>query len=1372
MRARLKRAAALLLCGCMLSALLPGAQAEAGASDDAPAIPGYTQYTASTLDTARDYLVVTQDSDGNVYALYASENGAGVSPGALTGANGACTALLDLGGAEPSAVYLKDNSELAMSALHFRAEETDGGIALFSNDYYLALGDKMFTDSAAELILTVLNGRYTLSSSASSRILNFNRVNDSASLYPSHITDFWGPKGDYIFPIYLYVRGEWTAPEPEPPEYAEGAPAGGVTEGQPFAAGTGGSRNFRIPALITLSDGTLLAAVDARWDHTGDACALDTIVSYSTDNGETWNYSFANFFNDSTNAKNLNATAFIDPVMIAGNDDTVYLLVDLFPGGIGLNTAPTGPAASTGYTEIDGVQRLMLYTRTSGQTDSGYDYYVGDFVDGFAPVYAANSSTGAAYYVDAHYYLYNAEKEKLYCQQLGSDKLVHQNVFFYNADLHVRGATYLWLVKSEDGGKTWSDPTILNPQIRKTTGTHQFYGVGPGAGLCLEDGTIVLPCYTFTGGTANSSQIASFIYSSDGGETWHRSDDATSGGHWSSESALVQIDAATLRHFYRDSYATLYYTDHTWSAEEEKWVAGSPVNTGAIKTFNNQLSAIKYSKTIDGKTAILVSTAATGTGTRSNGKIYTFTLNEDNTMDLAYTYSVTEGSYSYSSLTELKDGSIGLLYEAGADNGIVFDKFEIERVCGGAVIEGKPLISVSADDTELMAGETAVLTAQVINAEADGLIWTNDNQEAVAMDGNGASATITALAPGKATVTASITVGGRVYSGSIKLYVSDDGTVTLPDNYIDVLITKNDCYLLDSDGPDDGGKYAVVWLGSSGQMPRVLYHSGTGDTDQVTVSINNPFLSINAGFDASKQLWIIQKVESGYTLQSVDSQRYLSITGATSDKLHTSADASTLEITPTEGGVYTIGVDVGGTMYYVHHADSGVQFNAAAEATGLALYRHVNTAYTTSTIGLNALISRIEAESLNSSDFTPDTWAALTDALTAAKKLAEEEPMISAVEADAVSRQAQIVAATQALYTARGNLEQASYLGGVVTTTKPVKVTNPDGSVTTTVTNKATGTVTATTRYPDGTVAVVETKKDGSVSASEKRPDGTQGATTVSAGGVVKAEATLSQKAVEAAAEAGGAITLPIMTVQAGTDAGAAPEIKVSLPKGVSAVTVEVPVENATPGTVLILVKADGGEALVKTTALTENGVAVVLEGSATLKVADNTKSFADTAAVQGWAGDAIAFVTARELFGGVGGDRFAPVENMNRAMLVTVLARLDGQDTDGGETWYAKSVAWSVEQGISDGTNMEDAVSREQLVTLLYRYAGSPALAEAELNGYTDADQVSGWARSAMQWAVEQGVLTGKSGKLLDPAATATRAEVSAILMRFINQI
>ena len=70
-------------------------------------------------------------------------------------------------------------------------------------------------------------------------------------------------------------------------------PADGTTENQPFASGTGGSTNFRIPCLVTLDDGTIVAGCDARWNHSSDACGLDTIVSRSTDGGETWDYTFA-----------------------------------------------------------------------------------------------------------------------------------------------------------------------------------------------------------------------------------------------------------------------------------------------------------------------------------------------------------------------------------------------------------------------------------------------------------------------------------------------------------------------------------------------------------------------------------------------------------------------------------------------------------------------------------------------------------------------------------------------------------------------------------------------------------------------------------------------------------------------------------------------------------------------------------------------------------------------------------------------------------------------------------------------------------------------------------------------------------------------
>lgn len=115
-------------------------------------------------------------------------------------------------------------------------------------------------------------------------------------------------------------------------------PADGTTKKQPFAAGTAGSRYFRIPAMITLGDGTLLAAADARWDHTGDACGLDTIVSKSTDKGENWSYTFANYLGDYGNQMGEYATAFIDPVL-AVDGSTVYMLVDLHVGGHALNTA-------------------------------------------------------------------------------------------------------------------------------------------------------------------------------------------------------------------------------------------------------------------------------------------------------------------------------------------------------------------------------------------------------------------------------------------------------------------------------------------------------------------------------------------------------------------------------------------------------------------------------------------------------------------------------------------------------------------------------------------------------------------------------------------------------------------------------------------------------------------------------------------------------------------------------------------------------------------------------------------------------------------------------------------------------------------------
>ena len=151
------------------------------------------------------------------------------------------------------------------------------------------------------------------------------------------------------------------------------------------------------------------------------------------------------------------------------------------------------------------------------------------------------------------------------------------------------------------------------------------------------------------------------------------------------------------------------------------------------------------------------------------------------------------------------------------------------------------------------------------------------------------------------------------------------------------------------------------------------------------------------------------------------------------------------------------------------------------------------------------------------------------------------------------------------------------------------------------------------------------------------------------------------------------------------------------------------------------------------------------------------------------WASEAVDYVVSEGLFNGTSDTTFSPDASMTRAMFFTVLARLDGVDTTGGATWYEKAMAWAVAEGITDGTNPEATITREQLAVMLYRYAGSPA-AEGSLTGFADAASVSAWAQDAMEWAVAEGILTGKNGSALDPQGTASRAEVATMLMRFVQ--
>ena len=299
--------------------------------------------------------------------------------------------------------------------------------------------------------------------------------------------------------------------------------------------------------------------------------------------------------------------------------------------------------------------------------------------------------------------------------------------------------------------------------------------------------------------------------------------------------------------------------------------------------------------------------------------------------------------------------------------------------------------------------------------------------------------------------------------------------------------------------------------------------------------------------------------------------------------------------------------------------------------------------------------------------------------------------------------------------------------GGSSSNTGKTTVKNDDGSTTVTVTDKKTGTVTATTTYPDGAKAETVTTKDGKITAT------------------------------------------------------------VTLPKGKDSATVTLPMPKPGAGMVAKVVNADGTETILPWSAPADGGLKVTVNGSGTVKltVSDNSRTFGDVASGH-WASEAVQFVTSRELFLGTGEGAFSPSDSMSRAMLVTVLHRLQGTPAGGsvtfpdvsGGTWYTDAVAWAssndIVMGTGDGFDPDGSITRESLAVMLYRYAQFRGIdvtkSAKDFAGYTDSGSVSGWADEAMRWAVGSGIISGKDGGRLDPTGTATRAEVATILMRFLS--
>ena len=327
-------------------------------------------------------------------------------------------------------------------------------------------------------------------------------------------------------------------------------------------------------------------------------------------------------------------------------------------------------------------------------------------------------------------------------------------------------------------------------------------------------------------------------------------------------------------------------------------------------------------------------------------------------------------------------------------------------------------------------------------------------------------------------------------------------------------------------------------------------------------------------------------------------------------------------------------------------------------------------------------------------------------------------------------------------------------------TVKTDTVTNPDGSVTKTETKKD-GTKVETTTGKDGSTVKTTTNPNGSSVTETKDADGSTGTVKTDKNGQTTAETKVSAKAVEDAKKSGEAVKAPV-EVKATRDSSTAPTVKVELPKGTGETKVEIPVTNVKPGTVAVLVHADGTEEIVRNSLPTEDGIQLTINGGATVKIVDNSKGFIDTQ--DHWAKDAIDFVSARGLVNGMSATIYAPDASTTRAQLWTILARQNDADLAGGSIWYEKAQNWAKEKGISDGANPNGTINRAQMVTMLWRAMGQPAAGSAA--SFTDVPTDSYYAQ-AVAWAIENGITAGVGGGRFDPNSTCTRAQIVTFLYR-----
>lgn len=266
------------------------------------------------------------------------------------------------------------------------------------------------------------------------------------------------------------------------------------------------------------------------------------------------------------------------------------------------------------------------------------------------------------------------------------------------------------------------------------------------------------------------------------------------------------------------------------------------------------------------------------------------------------------------------------------------------------------------------------------------------------------------------------------------------------------------------------------------------------------------------------------------------------------------------------------------------------------------------------------------------------------------------------------------------------------------------------------------------------------------------------------------------------AAEAGGDIpTLLTIPAQTPADVGETPNrIVISAP--VKGAAVEIAVTGSAEDADVLFLNSNGTYDVAEDTVMSGSSVCTMLPETSATVILLKKMPFTDVSRTA-WYYNSVAYAYHNELMGGTSGTKFSPDGTANRAQLVTILWRMSGKsghgsgisfsDVSSGQ-YYTDAVLWAAENGIVTGSggkfNPNGTLSREQLAAILFRYAqsvGRSTAGRADLSSYSDAGSVSSWAKDAMAWAVNEGLISGSGGKL-SPAGSASRAQMATILMRF----